>query len=560
MKRFFLFSLLTLCVVSSAWAARPRAAWSGSLLSQYLRGEGGTAVQRKGMAGRPEKAANKRKVQQILRRVDELLRNNKTKAALPLLREARKVFPDNLAIHLARAIVNERLGRIGAARAAYKDVIALDTRNVTAITGLGALIAEQGSDEKTAEGLLKRSLDLAPGNYKALDGLGWLAFKKGEMVRAEALFQKARTANEDATDPLYHLGLVSLRKKDLAKAMSSFQQVTQLDPTHDRAHISLGLLYERLGERRKAKEELSKALSLVGMKGPVARRIITALRRLSPHWRPVDSFSKAVPKVFPGLPVALLPKEEAPQKVVHHRPPQPRAQTLRPEPVQKTPKRKNRHLSLLPEKVPARKQGPNSPAMLREAVAASRTFVHRDLVGDHMRLGRLYYEFGLMRDAAGEFQTVINLAPLSSEARDAKDLVEALSDFSDPTEDEKIKGYLAVGAALWKRADITNAKLQYKKILLLREKDSVAHKNLAYLYLKEGRQNEAWMHVKEALQAQPDNPEALLLKGYVQAKRRNFRDAESTFLHIVEIVDSQGNVGRYAREMAEKMALFTELR
>ena len=559
MRLLLLISLL-LMVVTTSFAARKRAAWSGSLISQYLRGEGGSKAQRKGMAGRPEKAANKRQIRRTIMRVDELLRANKSKEALMVLKEAKRHFPGQAEIALVRGYVLERLGRIGAARGAYKEAISLDTRNVAAITRLGALIAEQGSDEKTAEGLLKRSLDLAPGNHMAYDSLGWLAFKKGDLARAESLFEKARVANDEAVSPLYHIGLVALRKKDLAKAMSVFQQVTQRDPTHDRAHISLGMLYERLGERQKAKEELSKALNLVGMKGPVARRIIKSMRRLSPHWRPVDSFAGQKPIIYPGLPSEWVPKKPVVAKVESPR------QQPRPQPtggnsllVEKPRPPKPRHLSLLPER-PKRPPMSTQQQVLQQAVASSRSFVHRDLGGDHMRLGRLYYEVGLMEEAAGQFQTVINLAPLSSEAKDAKDLVEALDDFADPTDDEKVKGYLAVGAALWKRSDLENAKLQYKKILLLRETDAVAHKNLAYIYLKEGRQNEAWMHVEEALKAQEDNPEALILKGYVQAKRRNFRDAEATFIQITEIVGTEGNVGRYAREMAEKMALFTELR
>jgi len=555
-------------LVGSAFGAeaRQQASWSGSLLSQYLRGEGGSPSQRQGMADRPVRAAERRSVAESLRRSDALRRRGAAAESLQLLDETIRTYPADPSLQVARAVVLERLGRDDKAQSAYRTALSLDADHVVALTGLGVLMAERGGDPAGAEKVLRRALDLQPANAPAIDGLGWLAYKQGAADQAERLFERARAVDATAPGPLYHLGLTALRRKDLAKALSSFQQVVQHDPSHDRAFISLGMLYERLGERQKAMEALGAALALVGTKGPIADRVAGSLRRLDPHWRPPDSLMGRASAAHPGLPPSLVPPEERPRPrsrpsvqptaPVGKRPVQPSVPSTRPVPA---PKPRSR-LALLPERSVQPTAAPGGAADLRTAVAASRSLVHRSLVDDHMRLGRLYYEFGLMRDAAGEFQTVINLAPLSAEARDAKDLVEALDDFVDPTLEERLQGYLSVGAALFKRNDLENAKLQYKKMLLLEPTHAVAHKNLAYIYLKEGLQNEAWTHVVEALRLRPGNPEALVLQGYVQARRRNFRDAEAAFQGAARAVAVSSPLGRYARDMAEKMALYTDLR
>jgi tetratricopeptide (TPR) repeat protein len=182
------------------------------------------------------------------------------------------------------------------------------------------------------------------------------------------------------------------------------------------------------------------------------------------------------------------------------------------------------------------------------------------MVTKHMRLGRLYYEFGLMHEAASEFQTVINISPLSAEAKEARELVIPLSDFEELSLNEKIDGLFKVAATLFSHSDREGAILQYQKILLIDGSNAVAHKNLAYIYLKDGMQNEAWSHINAALSLEPEQADALIIKGFILAKRRNFIEAKSAFSRAAASTSPDSVTGKYARNMSDKMSMFTDLR
>ena len=119
---------------------------------------------------------------------------------------------------------------------------------------------------------------------------------------------------------------------------------------------------------------------------------------------------------------------------------------------------------------------------------------------------------------------------------------------------------MEVAATLYRHSDKAGAILQYQKILLIDSDNSVAHKNLAYIYLKDGLPSEAFRHVEESLAVSPDQPESLILKGFILAQRRNFVEARDAFSKAASLIPPDSITGRYAKNMASKMSLFTELR
>jgi tetratricopeptide (TPR) repeat protein len=204
---------------------------------------------------------------------------------------------------------------------------------------------------------------------------------------------------------------------------------------------------------------------------------------------------------------------------------------------------------------------PDAPARPEvDRLRLAESMVRRDLLARHLRLGKLYREYRLPGDARGEFQTVVNLDPLSSEARVAQGLLEELVGAAEPSTEERIEGYREMATFLSEGRDDENARLQCEKILHLREDDAAARKSLGFLLARAGRLEEAESQLRAAIAAAPGFPEALVVLGYVKAQQRRYREAATHFANAAESAPAGSRSRRYAEEMLKKMQRFTDLR
>lgn len=190
---------------------------------------------------------------------------------------------------------------------------------------------------------------------------------------------------------------------------------------------------------------------------------------------------------------------------------------------------------------------------------AAETLVKQDLVEVHLRLARLYEQHDLFKDAASEGQTVINLAPWSKEAIDARDLVSRLEGKPEADTASRIFGLLKLGAQFYAEHQIEPAILQYEKVLVLNKNHPIAFKNLAFLNLRAGRLDVAYEQAKKALEIEPAFLEALLIKGHIEARQRRFRDSYDTFRKLGELARDGTPIRQYAQGLAQKMHRFIEL-
>lgn len=61
---------------------------------------------------------------------------------------------------------------------------------------------------------------------------------------------------------LFHLGRLAFNNRQPQKAISALTRVVTINPSHSDAHYALGLAYEQLKDRVKAKAAYQKALDL----------------------------------------------------------------------------------------------------------------------------------------------------------------------------------------------------------------------------------------------------------------------------------------------------------
>ena len=73
----------------------------------------------------------------------------------------------------------------------YERSLEKDSENVTALNGMGYVLAEEGRDLTRALGYCKKALDNSPQNAACLDSLGWVYYKLGLLEESAKYLRRA---------------------------------------------------------------------------------------------------------------------------------------------------------------------------------------------------------------------------------------------------------------------------------------------------------------------------------------------------------------------------------
>jgi Tfp pilus assembly protein PilF len=102
-----------------------------------------------------------------------------------------------------------------------------------ALNFLGYLYVDENKYLDQAGVMIKKALELDPGNGAYIDSLGWFYFKKAKFREAVIELEKASSLLEDAV--IYdHLGDAYLKVNDIEKAKLNWQKSLKLDPSQEK--------------------------------------------------------------------------------------------------------------------------------------------------------------------------------------------------------------------------------------------------------------------------------------------------------------------------------------
>ncbi len=90
----------------------------------------------------------------------------------------------------------------------YERVLEIEPENVTALNGLGYVLASSDKDLTRALMLSKRALDSTPDSAACLDTMGWVYFKLGLLKEAEGFLKKAQEKDGSSKEIADHLRLL----------------------------------------------------------------------------------------------------------------------------------------------------------------------------------------------------------------------------------------------------------------------------------------------------------------------------------------------------------------
>jgi Flp pilus assembly protein TadD len=229
-----------------------------------------------------------------------------------LLRAAAEAAPEVGNYHLDLAGLLATAGRREEAEAAFERALARGATSALTFLNLGVTYLAQG---RLAEGeaALEEARARQPANARIHVLLGWIAEQRGRDAAAEAAYREAVRLEPAAGEPHLRLGLwlarqgrdaeakteleaaqkalprepelllglagLHLRGRRCAEAVAILETLVALLPEHDRAHASLGLAYECLGDFARAAAAFRRAVA-VGPEtasGRIARERLAAL-------------------------------------------------------------------------------------------------------------------------------------------------------------------------------------------------------------------------------------------------------------------------------------------
>ena len=171
---------------------------------------------------------------------------------IPLLRKALAEDPGNPTIyyHLGQEYQNRK--NDAEAMKLCQEAIRHGVRTGWVYSRLGYLYLRQGNRDE-AIAAYERAAQLNPADSESLSDLGMAYLDSGRLADAERVFQWALAPGEEYALAYNGLGLVAVRKDDMAGARGYFEKAVRLDPDLLEAQLNLGRIYRMMGADTRAR-------------------------------------------------------------------------------------------------------------------------------------------------------------------------------------------------------------------------------------------------------------------------------------------------------------------
>lgn len=143
----------------------------------------------------------------------------------------------------------------------FKNAIKLDKTNaeVYNAAGVASLSLKQTDNAKD---YFNKSLAADKTYATAIDNLGTMDFIGGKLDDAQKKYQQALVYNTQDTSAMYHLAQVSVQKKDYPKALEYLNDALAIDPNSPAIYNLMGRIYRVQGNEAAAVNSFKKSLSV----------------------------------------------------------------------------------------------------------------------------------------------------------------------------------------------------------------------------------------------------------------------------------------------------------
>jgi tetratricopeptide (TPR) repeat protein len=121
------------------------------------------------------------------------------------------------------------LDRLPEAFETYDRILAIDNNNALVLNNYAYLLSVKNQQLEKAETMVKRALELDPGNSSYVDTYGWVLFQLGKLEEAKTQLEKAYTSYGDSPEVINHYAEVLYKLGDKLKAAELWQKSLKID-------------------------------------------------------------------------------------------------------------------------------------------------------------------------------------------------------------------------------------------------------------------------------------------------------------------------------------------
>lgn len=127
-------------------------------------------------------------------------------------------------IYFMRGAMLEKQKKYEGAETEFRKVLASNPNSPSALNYLGYMLADRNIKLKEAHEMIRKALELDPGNGAYLDSLGWVLFRMDQLSEAENYLKKAIEKTDKDPTVHEHLGDVYLKQGKLKDAITQWQR------------------------------------------------------------------------------------------------------------------------------------------------------------------------------------------------------------------------------------------------------------------------------------------------------------------------------------------------
>lgn len=138
--------------------------------------------------------------------------------------------PGNIEMRYRLGVLYEKTGRFDQSLVEMQKILDADPDHVEALNFVGYGLADRGLRLEEAEQMVKKALQLRPGNGYITDSMGWVYFRMNDLPRAARYLEEAhRMLPEDPTIA-EHLGDVYLKMGRKKEALRLYREALERNP------------------------------------------------------------------------------------------------------------------------------------------------------------------------------------------------------------------------------------------------------------------------------------------------------------------------------------------
>jgi len=129
----------------------------------------------------------------------QILRDaGRLKEAIGVFTAGLEELPDNTDLLYARAMVEDKLGKMESMEKDLRKILSREPDNVDALNALGYSLADRTTRYDEALKLIQRALELRPDSFFILDSMGWVNYRLGHYQEAVNYLRRALDMSSDS--------------------------------------------------------------------------------------------------------------------------------------------------------------------------------------------------------------------------------------------------------------------------------------------------------------------------------------------------------------------------